>query len=570
MAPFAGIISGTGSLTKQNGSTVTITAAQTFTGGATISQGTLKLGASDRLADSGPLTVTGFSAFDLGGFSETVGSVTLNSGTIAGPGTLIGTSYQFQSGTVSANLAGAAALTKNGTGLVTLSGTNTYSGVTTISAGTLRGNSASLTGDILNIATLTFDQTVDGSYGGEVSGTGTLTKLSAGTLTLSSVSSYTGPTNIQGGTLRLGEHHVISSTSSIVISSGAILDLNGFNLSVRSLSSSGGVALGVGGQLTINNDSAVAFSGSINGAGSVTKQGSATLSLSGASGYSGGTNVIEGTLNVSGSERLADGGSVHVGGGQLTVGATETVAGVFLFNGSITGGTLIGAAYAVQSGSISADLAGAAALTKTTVGTVVLTGANTYAGGTTVTAGTLQGNTASLPGNMTNNAIVTFNQIASGTYSGAMVGNGSLVKQGAGTLTLAGSNAYAGGTTVAGGTLQGNTTSIQGNVAIDSNAATVKFDQASDGTFGGTVSGSGSLAKANSGTLVLTATRGDARHYLQQCDATIVVGQSGVDIDEHGNDNDRKPFHWRGELSSCCGSGQPIDRRPRELQRVQD
>jgi len=101
---------------------------------------------SDFLADTGPVTVAG-GTFDLGFFSETVGAVTLQSGSILGPGTLTGSSYDLQSGSVSANLAGSGALNKTTGGTVTLSAATSFTGPTTISAGTLAlSGSGSLAG----------------------------------------------------------------------------------------------------------------------------------------------------------------------------------------------------------------------------------------------------------------------------------------------------------------------------------------------------------------------------------------------------------------------------------------
>ncbi len=111
-----------------------------------------------------------------------------------------------------------------------------------------------------------------------------------------------------------------------------------------------------------------------------------------------------------------------------------------------------------------AAVSGNGSVTKTGAGTTILTGANTYTGGTTVSGGTLQGDTTSLQGNITNNATVMFNQAASGTYTGQINGTGSLIKIGTGTIILTGANNYSGGTTVSGGTLQGNTSSLQGNI----------------------------------------------------------------------------------------------------------
>ena len=101
-------------------------------------------------------------------------------------------------------------------------------------------------------------------------------------------------------------------------------------------------------------------------------------------------------------------------------------------------------------------MSGSGSLTKTGTGTLILSGTNGYGGGTTVSAGILQGNTTSLQGNILNNALVVFNQTAAGTYAGTMSGTGGLTLQGNGVLNLTGSNTYTGGTTVRGGTLAVN------------------------------------------------------------------------------------------------------------------
>ncbi len=117
-----------------------------------------------------------------------------------------------------------------------------------------------------------------------------------------------------------------------------------------------------------------------------------------------------------------------------------------------------------QSDTLTGSIGGAGSLTKTSAGTLVLGGANSYSGGTTISGGTLLGNTSSLQGNITDNAALVFDQNTAGTFAGVVSGTGSLIQSGTGALTLTGTNSYSGGTTISGGTLQGNTSSLQGNI----------------------------------------------------------------------------------------------------------
>lgn len=136
-------------------------------------------------------------------------------------------------------------------------------------------------------------------------------------------------------------------------------------------------------------------------------------------------------------------------------------------------------------------------------GTVTLTAANTYSGGTGVGAGArLVGTTTSLRGAIANNGNVTFDQATAGTYAGSMSGSGSVTLQGGGAYTFSGTNSYTGGTTVAAGSsLTGTTNSLQGNIV---NNGAVTFDQATNGTYAGNMSGSGSLALTGGGLVTFT------------------------------------------------------------------
>src|SRR5262249_43833163 len=154
-------------------------------------------------------------------------------------------------------------------------------------------------------------------------------------------------------------------------------------------------------------------------------------------------------------------------------------------------------------------------------GTVVLTGNNTFTGGVTLDNGTLSlGSSGALGTTGTisfyyNNVLQWTganktdyssrfsnapNQVYDRDTNGQTVtlasaltsSGGSLIKRGAGTLTLSGANTYSGATSVVGGTLAGTTTSLQRNII---NSANVAFNQATDGTYSGIISGTGSLTK---------------------------------------------------------------------------
>ena len=122
--------------------------------------------------------------------------------TVESGGTLDTGVYDVElSGVISGTNSGP--LVKTGSGSLLLTGTNSFDGGYQIQDGTLIGSTTSLTGDVLNNASLVIDQDTDGSFGGDISGSGTFTKDGAGTVTLTGTNSYTGGTTIAGGTLNV-------------------------------------------------------------------------------------------------------------------------------------------------------------------------------------------------------------------------------------------------------------------------------------------------------------------------------------------------------------------------------
>jgi autotransporter-associated beta strand protein len=131
---------------------------------------------------------------------------------------------QSSDGTYAGIMSGSGSLTKLGSGALTLSGNNSYSGGTTVSAGTLIGTTSSLQGDMTNAGIVTFDQSSDGTYAGSMSGSGSLTKLGSGALTLSGNNSYSGGTTVENGSLFVTGN---LSGSSVSVQSGGLLGGDG-------------------------------------------------------------------------------------------------------------------------------------------------------------------------------------------------------------------------------------------------------------------------------------------------------------------------------------------------------
>lgn len=138
-------------------------------------------------------------------------------------------------------------LVKVGAGMLTLSGNNTYTGGTTVSAGTLRlgdgGTSGSVLGAIVNNAALVVERSDTFAMANAVSGTGSLTQRGTGTTVLTGVNSYGGSTTVAAGTLRAGAANALSAASAHSVATGATLDLAGSNQSVAGLANGGTVSL---------------------------------------------------------------------------------------------------------------------------------------------------------------------------------------------------------------------------------------------------------------------------------------------------------------------------------------
>ncbi len=189
--------------------------------------------------------------------------------------------------------------------------------------------------------------------------------------------------------------------------------------------------------------------------GSVMKTGVGRMRLeNSANTYAGGTFVHGGTIIAAVDASLgAPSGGISLDGGVLSVDGTafSTTAR------SISWGANGGGFDVSNAGGIftlaTQSFTGPGPLTKIGPGKLVLVAPQSYAGGTTVAAGTLEGNSQSLQGNIVNNGTLVFNQQSDGTYAGNITGTGAVNKSGAGLLALSGANSYGGATTISDGAL---------------------------------------------------------------------------------------------------------------------
>ena len=167
-----------------------------------IDTGTVQFGSDAVLSIGALLSIGDGGRLDLGTSGQSTGSLLLENGELLN-GSLNAGAFMVQEGEIRASLSGAGAMTKDGPGTVELAGLNNYTGGTTISEGELRGTTDSLQGDIVNNGDLVFSQAGDGTYSGELSGSGGVLKIAGlGSITFSGdLSGYSGLTHVTTGTL---------------------------------------------------------------------------------------------------------------------------------------------------------------------------------------------------------------------------------------------------------------------------------------------------------------------------------------------------------------------------------
>ncbi|WP_165357520.1 autotransporter outer membrane beta-barrel domain-containing protein [Sphingosinicella sp. CPCC 101087] len=560
-ATIGSAITGSAGLTKTGAGTLTLSGANSYAGLTTVGAGTLSLAAGGSIA--GPVqndaafanagTVSGLVTND--GTLASTG--TLNGGLVnRGTATLAGQ----VDGTI-ANDGGTIALTDALSGVTRLdqaAGASFDLAGFEMTVGTLHGaGSIVLGGGTLAIgkpgSTSAFDGTIAGSgavmiAGGSFQGSGTIDAavtvadgarlvgaqgrtLSMGSLVLGAESQVDvtlgAPSSLAlfdvGGDFTLDGTLDVTATSAFgagvyrLFDYGGTLTDNGMELgtiagaSADSLSIQTSAAGQVnlvetagatltfwdGGDPGLHNNGAVDGGSGTWGAGGTawtTADGGVNGVMSPQPGFavfqgSGGMVTIDneaGQASVTGMQFAVDGYTVS--GGDLALSGDRAAI-------RVGDGTAAGAAFTAR---IGASLTGSATLVKTDLGTLVLTGSNTYSGGTVVEAGTLVGDTEALRRNFANNGTLIFDLATGGTYSGTVTGTGKTIKSGGGVLTLTGANAT--DWEVANGSLVSTSALFTGDVDLARDTSFV-FDQAGEGAYAGTITGSGAMIVRGGGAI---------------------------------------------------------------------
>ncbi|ECE8693280.1 AIDA autotransporter-like protein ShdA, partial [Salmonella enterica subsp. enterica serovar Kedougou] len=568
------------SLTKTGAGTLILNAENTYTGGTTISEGTLiatnveALGTGDvtdnatlelntggdfdnAIGGTGSVVKSGDKTLTLSGANSYTGGTTISGGTLVASNVeALGTGDITDNATLELNtggdfannIGGTGSVVKSGDKTLTLSGTNSYTGGTTISGGTLVANNVEAlgTGDVTNNATLELN--TGGDFDNAISGSGQVVKSGDKTLTLSGANSYSGATTISGGTL-IATHVNALGTGAIDNRASLLLDASGqFTVTDLTTESGGNTEIGAGSTLqattlTQKSDSTLTINLNGNTVDPVIHAAS-QVSLAGTLDITGVGDVLDSdpastddldtfTLIASDKTIAGDFEKLTVAGMDADLADFITVDGRIDDTGkqyelttaltwyadrddAVTDAhgtfnlTNADGSFAVNTvlENVDATLDPASAtgwdgtsLIKQGAGTLILNAENTYTGGTTISGGTLVATNVDAlgSGDVTDDATLELN--TGGTFDNAISGSGQVVKSGDETLTLSGTNTYSGGTLISGGTLVASNVEALGTGDVTNDAV---LELNTGGTFDNAISGSGQVVKSGDKMLTLS------------------------------------------------------------------
>jgi len=525
---FNGQINGSGALNKTGTGTLTLGAANSYTGGTTLAGGTTVINAANALGTSGNIAFTGGTLRYGTGVTTDFSSRIANSTSAIAVDTN-GNNVAFASSLASTNTGG---LTKSGSGTLTLSGANNYSGATAVNAGALNLQNSSALGSSSGV-TVASGATLQLQGGTTI--TGKPLTLAGGTL-----ESVSGANQWAGNITLSAASSIVSSTAGQTLAVGNNSFTNTITLGSNTLTVSGP------GNTLINS-----FVGQSGDTGGFIKDGSGTVTFYGDRNYyTGATNVKDGTLVLDTLNSYNDQtilGSLTIGDGSGSAGSATVVYGTGNANNKIADTSTV----TINADGL-LDLNGK----RDTIGALVMNGGRidtrntlgsqgilTLAGDVTVNAST---GTSTIDGyQFSLNDIATQNNVRNitvGANSQLLINSqvvyGGINKLGTGTLTLTNSNTYGGTTTVSAGVLNiqndnalgangggvvgsgttvnsGAALQMQGSIAVGNeyltlNGTGIASDGAlrslsGDNSWAGSINlASDSLVKTDSGTLTLT------------------------------------------------------------------
>ncbi|MCX6948094.1 MAG: autotransporter-associated beta strand repeat-containing protein [Opitutae bacterium] len=504
---YAGVLSGLGSLYKIGTDTLTLTGANTYTGGTAINLGVLNLYSAGALGTSGIISFGGGTLqYSPNNFTDYSSRLSQAAGQewridVNGQSVTFATAFTSVGGKLiksDSNPGGGVPAT------LILTANNTYSGGTTINSGRLKvgsgGNTGSLgTGGVINNSILEYDRLDLLEESNAISGIGELTQSGSGRLVLTGANTYAGVTTI------------ISGSGGIQVGKGATSGSLG----------AGGVVNNA--NLSFARSDVVTYADVISGTGSVTQAGTGTLIFTNANSYTGGTTISSGTF------QFGNGGASGNAG-----------AGPILNNSHLVFNRSDGGEYTYA-------ITGTGDVTKAGAGTLVFTSdGNTYSGGTTISGGAIQigngGTTGRLgSGTVLNNSHLILNRSDDTNYAGSMTGTGDLIKSGAGTVTFSGNaNTFSGGTIINAGKLL-----VSNSAGSGTGSGVVNINDGA--TFGGTGLISGALMINDGGSVSPGASPGQ----LQVGGGTTFAG-GGRYVFEINNTVGTAGTNW--DLLSISGS----------------
>ncbi len=528
---LTGVVSGAGTLIKNDSGIVTLGGANTYSGGTTLNSGTLNANHATALGSGG---------------------VTLSGGTLASSnGSTIANTLALTGSAGLSNLTTSGTLTQTGSNTLTMAGA-THSGAVNLSS--------TSTGQTLTVQVDSGTSAINGVIANGGTGAGSLTKTGTGTLTLGGANTYTGTTTITGGTVQLGASNRLADTSAVNLGSSGTLNLAGFSEKIGTLTANDGATLDFGstsgantfvfgtyvapasGVMVVNNWE----SGLDQFATTVASQDVSTIYISGygVAQEAGSTTAMGGIYGnaylltpITVTEKEWDGSSSSTwstnsnwtpsGEPSSTQVALFDDLGIGRTNANMTADDTIAGIRFGTGATVNYSLTGSGSTTRT----LTLAGTVPYIQQQSANNQTIAVQRLSL----SNNTVADITGAGNLTISSVVTGTSNLIKDGngAGKLILTGNNTFSGGLYVNNGVVQaGHTNALGTGAATIAGGATLELSggisPANAISVSGTGVGGNGAIRNISGTSTLSGT-------ITETGATTIAADAGTTLNLTGN-----------------------------------